>query len=447
MPRFNVPSGNVNGYIVPIIQNKNYATAIVTNRTVGDPASGCRKNFNATYKCGSGPIKISEVLNETGKPAIFDCSQEDEKCSNYKLTVQDDGNLVITNGVNTIWQSNTAGKVGLPDPKKRAINGKYGRDYLKPGEYLEDGEFIGSKSGTCFLEMLKGTGLQLKYNESNCSKIGANTYSIYDSAPLTSFATYTIPLAPGKEVLGKAGYITEDGKLKTYPSKLLSPADDYIEIGRYGNIGADLKTISGKSASDCMTGCNESEGCDGFEFQLNNGKCYLKTAAMFPFSARKKDKNSVLYRRNVSVHNDSSCGKSVKPVDADFWQSMPQDGEMTEDLKCNLRAYTSQRQNDVDVAGANLKEIGDRITSKMKNLTVEEKQLLEQYGISENKVKTSLKDYELVKQQYEDSRKNMDQYRGMDSNAHSFMTSSNYYLILSSILAILLVIGGIKLSK
>jgi hypothetical protein len=295
--------------------------------------------------------------------------------------------------------------------------------------------------------MLKGTGLQLKYNASNCSKIGANTYSIYDSTPLTTFATYTIPLAPGLDVLGKAGYITEDGRLKTYPAKLLTPADDYVEIGRYSNKGSDIKTIPGKSPSDCMTGCNDTEGCQGFEFQLTNGKCDLKTAAMFPFSARRKEKNSVLYRRNVSVHNDSSCGKSVRPVDADFWLSMPQDGEMTEDLKCNLRSYTSQRQKDLDVAGENLKEIGDRITNKMKNLTVEEKQLLEQYGINELKVKSSLKEYERVKSQYEDSRKNMDQYKGMDSNAHSFMTSSNYYLILSSILAILLVIGGIKLSK
>ena len=67
--------------------------------------------------------------------------------------------------------------------------------------------------------------------------------------------------------------------------------------------------------------------------------------------------------------------------------------------------------------------------------------------VNENKIKGSLKEYELVKNQYDDSRKNMDQYKGMDSNAHSFMTSSNYYLILSSILAIMLVVGGIKLSK
>ena len=115
---YNVPIGNMNAYVIPKIADKASASVLIAGLS-GDPANGCAKSFNATYKCGTGVTKTINVAREAGgRTAVFDCSKEDNLCKNYKLTVQDDGNLVLTNNAAMIWQSNTAGKIGLPDPSK-----------------------------------------------------------------------------------------------------------------------------------------------------------------------------------------------------------------------------------------------------------------------------------------------------------------------------------------
>ena len=70
--------------------------------------------------------------------------------------------------------------------KYKAVNGKYGRNYLLAGETIKSGEFIGSPSGNCYLMMVENTkdctqnGLQLLYQKTNCStddfknQIGSN---------------------------------------------------------------------------------------------------------------------------------------------------------------------------------------------------------------------------------------------------------------------------------
>ena len=51
----------------------------------------------------------------------------------------------LDNGI--IWQSNTT-KTGVALDKYKAVNGKYKRNYLLAGEFLEENEFIGSCSFT-----------------------------------------------------------------------------------------------------------------------------------------------------------------------------------------------------------------------------------------------------------------------------------------------------------
>jgi len=90
-----------------------------------------------------------------------------------RITIGDDGSLVIVDNENKIiWNSNT-NKIGIITDEFNSKSGKYGRNYLLSGETLNDGEFIGSPSGNCYLIMKKGSGedkIILNYLVVNCDK-------------------------------------------------------------------------------------------------------------------------------------------------------------------------------------------------------------------------------------------------------------------------------------
>jgi hypothetical protein len=175
MPVYNVPTNNWLDLVKRVVNGANQLSYTISG--VPNPAGTCPKNFTATYKCGNGPTKNVTVAAEAnGKLAAFNCLTEAAACGPFKLTLGDDGNLVLTNGTSKIWESNTKGKVStMPLEKYKQKNGKNGKNYLLEGDMLELGEFIGSPSGNCYLIMDKDktgqAGLQLRYDVmSDCSK-------------------------------------------------------------------------------------------------------------------------------------------------------------------------------------------------------------------------------------------------------------------------------------
>jgi hypothetical protein len=167
--------GNWTSYIQDFTKDKDVALYTFGKDGAVDPAPGCDKSFFAFYKCGSDPKWKTIILDKasTGSGALFDCSTESKACSGFRLTLGDDGNLVLTDAANKqIWTSNTK-KTGLAMDEFKAAKGKYGRNYLLAGEVLGLGEFMGSPSGNCYLIMDKGpggNGLQLNYSVLNCNE-------------------------------------------------------------------------------------------------------------------------------------------------------------------------------------------------------------------------------------------------------------------------------------
>ena len=170
-----VSPGNWTNYIQDFTKDKDVANYIFGSDGVADPAPDCDKNFTASYQCGNNPQVKTITLDKAiaGSAAFFDCSAENKACSGFRLTLGDDGNLVLTDSANKqIWSSNTT-KTGLALDQFKAANGKYGRNYLLAGEVLGLGEFVGSPTGNCYLIMDKdasgsGNGLQLNYSVLNC---------------------------------------------------------------------------------------------------------------------------------------------------------------------------------------------------------------------------------------------------------------------------------------
>lgn len=164
--------GNWTSYVKDFVVGKTQANYVITGT---DPAPGCQKEFTASYQCGTLPTSktINIPADSTGQTATFDCSAENQACSGFRLTLGDDGNLVLTDiAGKQLWTSNTT-KTGLAVDEFNAASGKYGRNYLMGGETLNLGEFMGSPSGNCYLIMATGpdggNGLQLNYSVANCN--------------------------------------------------------------------------------------------------------------------------------------------------------------------------------------------------------------------------------------------------------------------------------------
>jgi len=169
-----VSIGNWSQYIQDFVKGKTTANYTIGGGPEPEPGpDSCKKEFTATYKCGNlANVKTINISGEAyGKSVLFDCSNENKMCKNLRLTLGDDGNLVLTDSENKqIWTSNTS-KTGLALDEFSAKNSKYGRNYLLAGETLNLGDFIGSPTGNCYLIMDKspdGNGLQLKYSVLNC---------------------------------------------------------------------------------------------------------------------------------------------------------------------------------------------------------------------------------------------------------------------------------------
>jgi hypothetical protein len=568
----NIPIGNWTSYVQSVINGKETASFIVGQSGGGtvDPAAGCQKRFTSTYQCGTGSTKEVNISPEAwGQAALFDCTAENKMCSEFRLTLGDDGNIVVTNSTNRIiWSSNTS-KTGLALPQYSAKNGKNGRNYLLAGEVLNVGEFIGSPSGNCYLIMVADTGLQLLYNMSGCTMTDENTGVSSDD---NSYATYSIPQVNVTSV-GKAGYINNDGKLHEYPSELLGLGTTYSLLGNYNSAGNDIKQISnsatataaapvqhldnlGKSltweasnayaqskggrlatmaellaymtskggvllpgqdqwvavsngfnnANDwieignsghppgisqtkdfgsnawwysagtkptwnfyvfwistaapappaaanpsstflnqCEQACNELDNCTGFV--SNSDTCWLKNSGMFPTGLRQPDNDYELYTRNKTVKNNNSCSKTVENSTATKWVLFPIGEKMTIDTLCGLGAITEQERNELETKKTNLSGIATMLGNKLQSLTKEKSKIDHSMKMNTGKLKTDMNNYKNVWKQSDHNIENADNISGMLQDTDLNMVSQNYKHLLWTILAIMLIIGGIRLTR
>ena len=143
-----------------------------------DPAKGCNKQFVSTYACDPNTTlkTISIDAPADGKAAVYDCSTEYNQCLDGKLTIGDEGNVTFQKSDGTlIWQSGT-NTVGIALDQYKAVNSKYGRNYLLSGEFLLPDEFVGSPSGNCALicqsESKNKYSLDIIYFQISCNKQG-----------------------------------------------------------------------------------------------------------------------------------------------------------------------------------------------------------------------------------------------------------------------------------
>lgn len=194
----------------------------LTQSTKYGLANNCTKLSNGQVSGGAW----SNALYYTTQPT-----------TDYFLELTDNGNMAIYRGSSPdtrqdlIWQSSTVGK--SPDINHKASAGKYGRNWLKIGEPLNAGDFVGSPSGTIYLLMQTDGNLVLYTSEltSNCTKMNDGNMGAGENG----IGLYQVNEVGDKSVIGKLAFITPNSELKEYSDSMQQYTTEYVLFNGQNN--------------------------------------------------------------------------------------------------------------------------------------------------------------------------------------------------------------------
>jgi len=235
----------------------------------------------------------------------MDCTDVIATCQFY-LILQDDGNMCIYRGTGPndnkglIWQSQTNGQqFTRGNPKSLATLGKYGRNYMRVGEYLNPNEWIGSTNGSLKLVMQSDGNLILYTSELSpgCNNKAGKMYGVQ-----WVNAVYKLNEMGNAGVLGKVGYIDDDSKLREYPVSMLTYSNDYIVYQGADTGGNDIKSLQIADQKGCETECNKNNECAAYVYQPTTKTCWLKNMSVYPRGDKQPNDNVVLgVRKSESI--------------------------------------------------------------------------------------------------------------------------------------------------
>lgn len=452
--------GNLNDILknkaTNMLNKSNWIYNPLTDWTGQDPAYCCSKNVNYSYQCGGGDFKTGEISGGTN--INFDCTSEVSNCV-FFLILQDDGNLCLNRGTDpsvnkgTIWCSNTNGQQKSVNPEWVSTKGKYGRNYLKIGETLVPGEWIGSNDGSMRLQLTKDGNLVLytSQTKSGCSKINNNYYGDKDIN-----AVYQLNSVGNKNNLGKLAYIDSDSKLKEYPDSMISYSNDYQLYQGYDSGGNDLSTIQATTIDDCKTGCNNNSSCAGFVYQSNTSTCWLKKKNDF----NKQINNSVVLGvRKPMLKGSSTCSNEIVNVDTIQYDNYPKGSNMDPNTLCNTKTpvVSDEDKKKFDEIKNSLYTLGQQIASEMEDLYNQDNKIYEKLNMNQQQFNKSIAVYKNINNKIQSNniegmttmnkKLSLNDINGMLSDSDLIVLQENYSYIFWSILAVGVLIVTINTMK
>jgi len=426
----------------------------INNSNYGDPASGCYKNFSASYTCGDSSVKT--VTGWEGQTAVFNCISNTTACVGYML-LNDNGNLCLfqgtptSNTTNSYWCSNTITQNTKANPDWVAQKGKYGINYLKTGQTLSPGEWVGSPSGTAKLMMDTDGALRIYVSTvsqtTNCSKtsngkIVGNTdtnavYSLVNNGVVSN--------------VGKVGYINSDSQLQEYPASMISYENNYRVTNGFDSLGNTLQNgvYTNTTVEDCQRKCNSNNSCAGFVYDTTTKIGELKTK-IFPNATREPNNNKNIYSRKIKVTNANSCSKQVVDVDSIVWNNYPAAANnMTLDTKCGISQELDNTQNNSNQLTAQLTDFASKImtvVNKMKTMNVDMNQKM---TVNNKSLEDYIQKYNSVKTQIttEITPDEVSKRSAILEDKNIYLLEENYKYMMWSTLAIVGVILTIKFVK
>lgn len=431
---------------------------------------GCPVAYTSSYRCGdSSKYKTINLSNKgTGswlKTAVYDCNAENQKCLDVRLVLLDTGILQIQQGENFYNINNEK----IPDTaiemsQYKADKGKFKNNYLVPGEILTavddlaniGDNFLGSPNGRCRLVLYRNVDkfqFLIMYSVYNCEKNSLNNYIGLDATDtdtgVSDLAVYTLPKVDTAQV-GQVGYITNDLQLRQYPSGMVKKGGkEYFSVGNYSS-SDELATLSNVSLSDCKNECNKNNKCYGFSYNKTAKTATLYGENMYGVNTNGKrifNEDLELFIRSKIIDNNDSCNKEVNSITGVEWNAYNKGDVMSKDTLCQVADYIENQRQIAEKEGEKLKNIGKEMKSKLTKLTNEEKKLVNNMGFNVDKLSKQLTDYNDTQYSLEHADKHNANLSAMNEDTNLRMQSENYQYLLWSILAILIIIYGIRSSR
>ena len=375
----------------------------------------------------------------------------------YNNTVETCYQLAKTNG-STVF--------GLQNGGECWVN-QQGDDYKKYGE----------APGTC--QALGGPWVNHVYqvNPDVTSAVNSNP----DAARL-----YTIPVIYNDNI-GKAGYVNNLGQLHIFPDTMTTYSNNFDQIGNYDSVGGILKTFTGSNIEECRTKCttgsfegggNDTQKCAGFVFDTTTARCNLLDKT-FGQQQRIISPTAVYNVRQKSIRGqDISCPTDITVQTAEFWQGTEKsERPMSAAIKCGLALDTESERAAVASAAPSLlsplqykdadgnasatityEQVRDNPALLQKNRNSFKfmfEKLQDKYNTLTGNLFSTKNSINSKMDELTDSKKNLADWTGeqlqnltaMNEDRDLNTMSQNYRHILWSILAIIIIIGTIKMTK
>ncbi len=449
-----------------------YKYQLLADEDENDPAIGCKKEFKANYTCGTTGTKAISLLDAGaggGRTADLNCKSVYEKCANLVLILGDDGSLSILDSVkekNVLWTNkDNAALKGLADkavensePNGRTLHSN--NNGLSAGEFLGKNEYISSTNNKFRLILDDKAELKVIYLSSGCKTSNSDGIKLENGDIMLDVSASKIyELNSIRPEIGKVGYVDELGVLHEYPSTMTAFSSDFKMVGNYGLIGGDLGQSSVvNNAEDCKRVCSsynseaetDNEKCVGFVYEKTGKVCQMKDSTIYTSGNRFMNDNFEYYMRNKDIQGqDASCPKIIKNKTADFWGTFTLGDDMSGNTKCGLAKFTEDETEAVKQANASLNNKFVNSFISIKNgLRRKFSKIKQRINNSGRRMDTKLKDLQDTREDLGDWTGNqLKQLEAMNEDRDLNRISQNYKHILWSILAIIIIIAAIRISR
>lgn len=440
----------------------------------GDPAPGCEKEFNSNYKCSiNGPRKsISLSKPADSKEANYACLNEWEAATHNAFFIYDTGECEIknTHTGESLWKSGT-NKVGIPIESKKAKNSTFGRNYMMAGESLFPGEFIGSPSGNCYLEVVDvGNGkyeLRLLYTVAGVGPDGIQI-PVYGKDNILgkegdignasfaggTMAIYKINNFNGKPIkttnAGDTTYIDYNLNRKSLPISLSTGlSKEYTYIGTFDQHGKyEIKKDVGLNEDGCRRACNAKNDCYGFVFNPSNKSCSLKNGGMFPADLNRRfNPSSKMYVRGYNWKTNSSCSKNNSVIYQNTFDNMPVGSAMTDSTSCDLKEAIAKQSVIVAEKEERVMKLAKTVHQYATDLRGKNDALANGIIDQLKNYQSAIKEVGTVNKKINKEQENYEHVAALYDSSELEMASSNYHYLALTGLAALGVIAAIKATK
>ena len=345
--------------------------------------------------------------------------------SQYFLILQDDGNMVIYRGANpndnqgVIWSSKTNGKQQKSNPIYAATKGKYSKNWIKSGDTLAPGDFVGSTDGSIYLIMQTDGNLVLYTSQTgeNCSKMkDGNIGGGLDGNALYEFTETGFP-----SNIGKVAYIDGDSLLYPYPESSLGLSNDYNSYTNYSSTGNDIggASFSNATVDSCKKACNNNKDCYGFDFDKSNKVCYPKNNKMYPKGSKSNNTSIDLYVRTPKITKlPLGVTDKILNIDSISYENYPKSDK---DIKnnYNLTKATSVQKQQLEQLQTKIDMLSSQISKYTSQFDSGSQQLEKQAQTNFHEINNYIKDI----------NKTNTKIKGVDSNIDNILKDSDIVVL------------------